>query len=87
MFYKRSDQVKVKKVGNKTALYSSEQSGIHVLDDTSLFIWEVLREPVTFDELLYMLSEVFEGDQAEMKDDLQKLLDLFLQYKLVCTET
>ena len=85
--YKRSDHVKVKKVGNNTALYASDQKGIHVLNETALFIWETLQEPFTFDELLYMLSEVFEGDNAEMKEDLHEILDLFLRHDLVSAET
>ena len=80
MFYKRSDQVKIKKIGDNTALYVSKQKGIHVLNETALFIWEILREPVTFDELLYMLDEVF-------KDDLLETLDLFQKYDLIETET
>jgi len=87
MFYKRSDQVKIKKVGNDTALYVSDQKGIHVLNETALFIWEALQEPFTFDELLYMLSEVFEGDTTQMKEDLHEILDLFLEYDLVDTAT
>jgi len=87
MSYKRSDQVKIKKVGENTALYVSKQKGIHVLNDTALFIWETLQEPFTFDELLYMLSEVFDGDSAKMKEDLHEILDLFLRYDLVYTET
>ena len=87
MFYKRSDQVKVKKVGNNTALYVSDQKGIHVLNETALFIWEALQDPFTFDELLDMLSEVFEGDSTKMKADLRETLDLFLRYDLVYTET
>jgi len=87
MFYKRSDHVKVKKVGNNTALYVSDQKGIHVLNETALFIWETLQEPFIFDELLYMLSEVFEGDNAKMKEDLHEILDLFLRYDLVSAET
>ena len=83
MFYKRSDQVKVKKVGNNTALYVSDQKGIHVLNETALFIWEILQDSFTFDELLYMLGEVFEGDTTKMKEDLQEILDLFLEYDLV----
>ncbi len=86
MFYKRSNQVKVKKVGKNTALYVSKQKGIHVLNETTLFIWEVLQEAFTFDELLYMLSEVFEGDTTKMKEDLHEILDLFLRYDLVHTE-
>jgi len=87
MFYKRSDQVKIKKVGNNTALYVSDQKGIHVLNNTALFIWETLQEPFTSDELLYMLSEVFEGDTTKMKEDLREILHLFLRYDLVYTET
>ena len=79
MFYKRSDQVKVKKVGHNTALYVSDQ--------TALFIWETLQEPFTFDELLYMLGLVFEGDTTKMKQDLNEILDLFLRYNLVDTAT
>ena len=86
MFYKRSDQVKVKKVGNNTALYVTDQKGIHVLNQMALFIWETLQEPFTFDELLYMLSEVFDGDSVKMKEDLHEILDLFLRYDLVYTE-
>ena len=86
MLYKRSNQVKVKKVGKSTALYVSKQKGIHVLNETALFIWEALQEPFTFDELLYMLSEVFEGDTTKMKADLHEILDLFLRYDLVYTE-
>lgn len=87
MLFKRSDQVKVKKVGNNIALYVNKQKGIHVLNDTALFIWEALQEPFTFDELYYMLTEVFEGDRTKMKDDLHELLDLFLRFDLVRTET
>jgi hypothetical protein len=87
MIYKRSDRVKVKKVGNDTALYVSDQKGIHVLNDTALFIWEALRDPFTFDELLYMLGEIFKGDATQMKKDLHEILDLFLGYHLVRTET
>lgn len=87
MFYRRSDGVKIKKVGNNTALYVSDQKGIHVLNETALFIWETLQEPFTFDELLYILSEVFEGDTTKMKEDLCEILNLFLRYHLVYTET
>lgn len=86
MFYTRSDRVKIKKVGNSTALYVSDQKGIHVLNETALFVWEVLQEPCTFDELLYILREVFKDDTTKMKEDLREILDLFLGYNLVYTE-
>jgi hypothetical protein len=87
MLYKQSEKVRVKKVGNNTALYVSDQKGIHVLNETALFIWEALREPFAFDELLYMLNEVFKGDTIKIKEDLNEILDLFLEYDLVDTTT
>ncbi len=87
MFYKRSDHVKVKKVGNNTALYVGDPKGIHVLNETALFIWEALQDPFTFDELLYMMGETFNGDASQMRKDLHEMLDLFLQFHLICTET
>lgn len=86
MFYKRSDQVKVKKIGSDTALYVSDPKGIHVLNETALFIWEALRDPFTFDELLYMLHETFKGNADQMKADLNEILDIFLRHHLVCKE-
>jgi hypothetical protein len=87
MFYKQSEEVRVKKVGKNTALYVSNQKGIHVLNETALFIWEALQDPFTFDELLYMLTETFDENPARMETDLQEILDLFLGYELVRTET
>lgn len=86
MRYRRSDHVKVKKVGENTALYVRKQRGIHMLNDTAFFIWEVLERPFTSDELLYMLSEVFDADPGVMKEDLHEILDLFLTYELIHTE-
>ncbi len=86
MFYKRSSQVKEKKVGKNKALYVGSQKGIHLLNDTALFIWEALEEPFTEDELLFMLIEAFGGDPAEMKSDLEELLALFLKYDLIQRE-
>lgn len=87
MFYQQSDQVKVKKVGKENALYVPEQKGIHVLNDTAFFIWEALASPLTFDELHYMLGQVFQGDPAAMETDLRETLDLFSRYRLIHTRT
>ena len=86
MRYKRSDQVRVKKIGRHRALYVRKQKGIPVLNDTAFFIWEALETPFTDGELLYMLGEVFDGDLAVMKKDLDEILDLFLTYELIQTE-
>lgn len=70
-------------VGDDVALYISEQQAIHVLNQTALFIWECLKEPATFAELLFMLTEAFEGKKKAMEKDLRETLDLFLKNGLV----
>ena len=87
MIYRRTKQVKVKKIGHDTALYVRDQKAIHVLNKTALFIWELLEDPFTFDELLYMLTEAFDEDPYMMQTDLQEILNLFLRYDLVHTKT
>lgn len=87
MHYQQSKLVKVKKVGDSTALYSPQKKGIHVLNETSLFVWELLQEPFTFDEIFFMLGEVYIGNEIKMKKDLQEVLDKFIEYELVITET
>jgi len=86
MHYRQTGQVKIKKIGNSIALYVDSQKGIHVLNDTARFIWEVLEEPFTADELLYMLSQAFDGDRATMKADLDEIIDRFLRYDLIRAE-
>ena len=86
MHYRQAGQVKIKKIGNSIALYVDSQKGIHVLNDTARFIWEVLEEPFTGDELLYMVSQAFDGDRAAMKADLDEIIDRFLRYDLIRTE-
>jgi hypothetical protein len=81
--YRQASQVKVKQIGKSVALYVDSQKGIHVLNDTARFIWEILEEPFTHDELLDMLSQVFDGDPATMKADLEDILDRFLRYRLI----
>jgi hypothetical protein len=86
MHYRQASQVKIKRIGDSTALYVGRQKGIHVLNETALFIWEALEEPFTADELLFMLTEVFDADPTTMKADLNEILDLFLHYDLIRTE-
>lgn len=86
MYYRQASQVKVKQIGNSKALYIGSRKGIHVLNDTARFIWEALEEPLTADELLYMLSQVFDADKAAMAADLEEIIALFLKHDLIQTD-
>ncbi len=81
--YKRIQKAKLKKVGDQMAVYVPRQRAIHVLNQTAFFIWECLKDSVTFEELLFMLSEAFKGEREIMKRDLEETLDLLLKKGLI----
>lgn len=83
LYYQRIQKMKLKKVGDQMAVYIPSQRAIHVLNQTTLFLWECLKEPVTFEELLFMLTEAFKGERKTMKKDLEETLDLFLEKGLI----
>lgn len=85
MHFIRSDNVKEKNVGSELALYVGAQRSIHVLNPTARFIWESLREPLTFDELLFVMTEAFEVDQEVLRHDLQDVLDQFRSLDILHT--
>ena len=83
MRYARSSDVSEKRVGSELALYVSATRAIHVLNPTSRLIWESLREPLTFDELLFVLDESFDADPAVLASDLRTTLEQFRDLGLI----
>lgn len=75
--------MKEKPVGDDIALYVNERRAIHVLNSTSRFIWESLREPVTFDELLFMLTQAFDVEHDVLRKDLEDTLQRFKELDLL----
>ena len=57
-------------MGNDLAIYVEAHRAIHVLSETARAIWTSLEEPLTFDELLYVMQEIFEADQETLRTDL-----------------
>lgn len=83
MYFVRSDKVKEKRVGEDVALYVWERRAIHVPNATARFIWESLREPLTFDEILFILTETFGAAPEILRKDLEDTLDLFVKSDLL----
>ena len=84
-YYIRSEKVTEKKVGTDIALYVEDHRSIHVLNPTARFIWECLKDPMSFDEILFMMSEVFNVETATLRNDLEETLVLFEEKNLVGT--
>ena len=82
-FYVQSGKAKLKNVGGDKALYVGEQKAIHVLNPTAYLMYEAIREPITFEELVLVIREVTRGDEKAIRHDLKETLDLFLKYDVV----
>jgi hypothetical protein len=83
MHFVRSTDVKEKAVGGDLALYIEAHRSIHVLNPTARFIWESLKEPLTFEELLFVMREGFEADEDELRRDLRQMIDECLALGIV----
>ncbi len=81
--FQRLETGRLKRIGDDIVIYVPEQRAIHVLNQTAFFIWECLKEPATFEELLFMLGEAFKGERKTVEKDLEETLDLFLKNGLV----
>jgi hypothetical protein len=87
LYFVRSSQVKEKPVAGDVALYVEAHRSIHVPNATARFIWEALRHPLTFDELLFVVSEAFSGtDSAILRRDLEETLERFVALGLLTRE-
>ena len=81
--FRRRPEVKIKPVGQSVAAFVSEQKALHVLNPTARLLLEYLEEPATREELVLMLTETTDGDEASIRADLQIALDSFLEHQLI----
>jgi len=82
-YYVQSGKAKLKNVGTDKALYVGEQKAVHVLNPTAYLIYEAMRDPITFEELVLVIREVTGEEEDVVAGDLKETLDLFLKYDFI----
>jgi hypothetical protein len=63
------------KIDDEVILMSIEADSYFGLDPVASRIWELLEEPKDMDELVALLTEEYEVDDATCRVDVQTLLD------------
>lgn len=71
----RSSDVTEKKVGADLALYVGAHRAIHVLNETARILWAALEEPLAFDEIFFVMQDVFEAEPDTLREDLHTAID------------
>lgn len=60
---------------------------LHLLDGTAAAAWELLDHPKTLDELVDRLLQLYDADEARVREDVNELLALLNQAGVVEAET
>jgi len=84
-YYVQSGKAKIKDVGSDKALYVGDQKAVHVLNRSAYFIYEAMKEPISFEELVEVILEVTDGDEKAIREDLKETIALFLKYDFIKT--
>ncbi len=72
--YRRSASTRFRRVFEEGLLLDQELARLHVLNPAAAFLWELLAEPRTAEELLGAMLEAFDVDAATARRDLQEFL-------------
>ncbi|MFC2169859.1 PqqD family protein [Acidobacteriota bacterium] len=83
LHYQQSGQAKLKKVGSDMAVYVKEQKAIHVLNQTAYLLFELMKEPVSFDEMVIVVQEATNADEKTVRQDLKETIKQFLKHKII----
>ncbi len=73
--YRRRSSTRFRKVFEEGLLLDQEVARLHVLNPVAAFLWELLAEPRSADELLQAILEEFDVDPRTARSDIQDFLD------------
>lgn len=80
---KRKEKVPWQIMDGRALLLSPEESQAHELNETATWVWQILVDELTYEELLENFCSEYEVEQAEADQDLQELLDQLVEKKLI----
>ena len=68
---------------DETAIVNFENGVYYGLDPTGAHVWNLLREPVTIDELCDRLARVYDVDRSRLESDLRTFVADLAEHGLV----
>ena len=78
--WKRNPQVAARRIGDETILVPTgrgivDHQCLFTLNETGSFLWELLAEPRSFEDLAAALADEFEVTAQQAEADLTRFLD------------
>jgi len=81
--FRRSPSTRFRKVFEEGLLLDQEVARLHVLNSAAAFLWDLLAQPRTSDELLNALLQEFDVDPETARRDIREFLDQALSAGLL----
>lgn len=81
--YVRSDAVLTREVETAVLLLRPGGGDVLSLSGAGTTIWELLRRPMSFDELVQQLAERFHVSPTEIADDVRSTVDSLLDQAML----
>ena len=57
--------------------------GAVVLNELSAFVWELLAEEMTFDEILSVILTIYDVDSLRAKSELERMLNQYIELEII----
>ncbi|MBR6517807.1 MAG: PqqD family protein [Bacilli bacterium] len=84
MKYVFNEKNVLSKIENQGVLFDTDNDELYYLNETSLDIIEYIQEqPRTFDEICDYVSELYEIENSDYKDDINELLTILYENKFI----
>jgi hypothetical protein len=74
-----------REVDGDISLYDASQERVIVLNSTASDVWRLADGEMTVDQIAEALAKAYRTDPAEIKPDVEQLIDSLVQQKLLPT--
>jgi hypothetical protein len=82
--FQRNSQVEIAPLKEESVLFNPQNNKFCVLNQTACFLWQLLEQPRTMDEMVAALRDSFEGaDQSDPSKDVQEAVEQLIAVECV----
>ena len=81
--YKRNPKAIFTDLDGETALFQSETCDYLILNSTGSEIWQLLKSPLTANEICDKLTDVYEVDPANCRNEVDAFLSIAIEKEVI----
>jgi len=75
----QNSNIYFKKIKGKLYILGKNKKYIHELNETAKYIWSLLKNPITYEDLTSQLTKKYQINKTQALKDTQKLIKHYLK--------